>query len=565
MRDGIRSGYSLHQLYADLLAGLTVGIVAIPLSMALAIASGIAPQYGLYTAIVGGALAGIFGGSRVNITGPTAAFVVILLPITERYGLGGLATATMLSGLILIAFGISRFGQIIQLIPHPVTTGFTAGIAVVIATLQVKDFLGLSITGIPNHYHERVILLVQALPTAHVVEFGLGILTLVTLLIWQRTPWNIRVPAPLMALVIGGSTGWFLQHQLDIPVETIASRFSYLVAGQTYAGIPALPPVFTLPWNLPWADGQPKTISLQIIQALIGPAFAIAVLGAIESLLCASIADSMTRQRHNPDAELIGQGIANLVAPYFGGFAATGALARTATNIRAGGRTPLAAIVHSIVVLIAMLVFAPLLSQLPMTSLAAVLLVVAWNMADFSHVQRILLVAPSSDRIVLLVCFALTVLFDMQIAVGFGVILAGLLFIRRVIKLFEVRIFSEHHHAFSEPLPSEIILYDIEGPLFFGVAEKAMHTMASIHSKVRVVIFDLEDVPSIDITGLVALESTLRWLWEMKVCVILAAAEQPVRELLKRGGLKKTDGVLLYAADVSTAIQQAQTCLLAGK
>lgn len=560
--DSVCSVYPNAQLQADLLAGLTVGIVAIPLSMALAIASGVAPQYGLYTAIIAGAIAALFGGSRVNITGPTAAFVVILLPITEQYGLGGLATATTLSGLILLAMGLARLGQVIKLIPHPVTTGFTTGIALVIGTLQIKDFLGLEIIGHAIHYHERVWLLIQALPSIRPIEFGVGLVSLFTLLIWQRSQFNSRFPAPLMALCIGGLLGWILESHAEVLVDTIANRFSYMVAGDgVQAGIPALPPTLVWPWNLPWANGHPLSFSWDIIMPLIGPAFAIAILGAIESLLCASVADSMTQQRHDPDAELIGQGIANIIAPFFGGFAATGALARTATNIRAGGRTPLAALVHSLVVLLSILILAPILSQLPMASLAAVLMVVAWNMADIAHVKRIFKAAPGGDKIVLLVCFILTVLFDMEIAVGAGVILSGLLFIRQVIQLFDIKVFAERHHLLPEPLPPEIVLYDIEGPLFFGVAEKAMHAMAAIHSKVRVVILDLEDVPTLDMTGLVALESTLRWLWEVRVCVILAAANGHVKEVLKRGKFIEKPRQLLHTDDVLLAIQLAKTCI----
>lgn len=560
--DSVCTAYPSSQFRADILAGITVGIVAIPLSMALSIASGVAPQHGLYTAIIAGAVAAILGGSKVNITGPTAAFVVILLPITERYGIGGLATATTLSGLILLTMSLAKFGQIIKLIPHPVTTGFTTGIAVVIGTLQIKDFLGLEITGHAHHYHERVWLLLQALPSLQIPELILGTLSLLTLLSWQRTRLNIRFPAPLMALCVGGILGWILQIYLNIPIDTIAKRFSYLATdGQLQAGIPALPPTLVWPWNLPWADGKPLPLSWDIIQPLLGPAFAIAILGAIESLLCASVADSMTRQRHDPDAELMGQGIANIIAPFFGGFAATGALARTATNIRAGGRTPLAAIIHSGVVLLSILILAPLLSELPMAALAAVLMVVAWNMADLAHVQRIFVAAPGSDKIVLLVCFALTVLLDMEIAVSVGVILSGFLFIRRVIQLFDIKVFIDRHHALPEPLPPEIVLYDIEGPLFFGVAEQAMHTMASIHSSVRVVILDLEDVPTLDMTGLVSLESTLKWLWESQVCVILAAAEGHTKEVLNRGGITEQPKRLLYALNVSTAIQIAQDCI----
>ena len=535
LRKTLRDGYGWSQLRTDALAGVVVGIVALPLSMALAVAVGVAPQHGLYTAIVAGAVAALLGGSRVQVTGPTAAFVVVLAPITARYGLGGLALATALAGLLLVVMGWARLGRLIEFVPYPVTTGFTAGIGVVIATLQLRDLLGLRIEEMPESYAGKVRALAHALPSWSISELAIGLLTLALLVLWPRV--TDRLPAPLVALGIAAAAAALGKHLLpDFEIATIATRFHHEAGGVTVAGIPRTPPLLALPWRLPGADGEPIGLSFELVRALLPPAFAIAMLGAIESLLSAVVADGMIRRQHDPDAELFGQGVGNLVAPFFGGIAATGAIARTATNVRSGGRSPIAAVVHSLFLLLAVLALAPLLGLLPMTSLAALLLLVAWRMSEARHVVHTLRTAPRSDALVLLVCFALTVIFDMVVAVTVGVVLAALLFMRRMAGVSRMQLVAEPHRRLGFELPSSVVLYEVAGPLFFGAAARAMRALESVDHGVRAVVLDLRSVPALDATGLVSLESAVDRLRSHGIFVALAGVErQPLRALIKAG------------------------------
>ncbi len=553
LREMWREGYSLTALRADVMAGLVVGVVALPLSMALAIACNVPPQYGLYTAIVAGAIAAITGGSRTSVTGPTAAFVVVLLPVVSQYGLPGLLLATNMAGVIMIAMGIARMGRLIQFVPYPVTTGFTAGIAVVIATLQIKDFLGLHVEHMPQHYIERVEALHAALPSTHGPDVFIGALTLVLLIIWPKV--TRRVPAALVALTVATLVGWLLTHMfVDFEIATIGGRFFYTAEdGTTASGIPQLPPLLQWPWRVAGVEGEPLRLSVPLIRDLLGPAFTIAMLGAIESLLCAVVADGMIASKHDPDAELIGQGLGNLVAPFFGGFAATGAVARTATNIRAGGRTPIAAVVHALFVLASVLVLAPLLSYLPLAALAALLLVVAWNMSEAKHFVRMLRVAPRSDVAVLLTCFSLTVLMDMVIAVAAGVILAALLFMQRMSALSNTRKVEGHHSQMLAALPEGVELYEVAGPLFFGAAEKAAGALAVAGDRASVVILDLAGVPVIDATGLVALESAISKLQSVGVMVVLADCNAQPLEVMHKAGIKDQPRKLAICKTLSEA------------
>lgn len=521
-----RNGYSASDLRADLLAGMVVGVVALPLSMALAVASGVAPQYGLYTAILAGGIIAALGGSMVQVSGPTAAFVVLLAPISAKYGLAGLVLASLMAGVLLLILGAARLGSLIQFVPYPVTTGFTAGIAVVIATLQLKDFLGLTVVEMPEEYVERVGALARALPTLRWQDLSIGLFTLALLLLWPRI--TRKMPAPLVALTLGGILAAALTRWLPgFEVATIASRFK--------DGIPQVLPMPVLPWNLPGPTGEPLGLSFGLIRALAPSAFAIAMLGAIESLLSAVVADGMTGGSHDPDAELMAQGTGNLIAPFFGGIAATGALARTATNIRSGARSPLAAIFHSVFVLLAVLLLAPVLNYLPMASLAALLLIVAWNMSEVKHFAHALRVAPRSDVIVLLTCFGLTVIFDMVISVTVGVLLAALLFMRRMAEVSGSRLVDQH--PIAQGLPRDVLVYEVSGPLFFGAAQRAMSAFhRTAMSGVSVLVMDLSSVPAIDATGLVSLESAIERLNALGVYVILAGVQsQPLRVLARAG------------------------------
>jgi len=561
LRRMLRDGYAVADLRADVLAGIVVGIIALPLSMALAIASGVPPQHGLYTAIVAGATIALLGGSRFQVSGPTAAFVVVLSPIAAEHGVGGLLLASLLAGLILVGLGAARLGSLIQFVPHPVTTGFTAGIAVVIATLQLKDFLGLDTGPMPAHYLERVVTLARALPTTHLPDVAIGGGTLVILLLWPRLLPRLAksLPGPLVALALATVFAEIMRALApDLAVATIASRFSYESGGVTVPGIPNLPPMFALPWTLPGGDGRPLELSLALVRELAPAGFAIAMLGAIESLLSSVIADGMTGTRHDPDSELIAQGAGNLLAPFFGGFAATGAIARTATNIRAGARSPMAAVFHAAFVLAAMVVLAPVLGRLPMTALAAMLLVVAWNMSELKHFTHVVRVAPRSDVVVLLVCFGLTVIFDMVIAVTVGILLAALLFMRRMADISDVRLVGPEHDPILPPLPQGVLVYDLSGPLFFGAAQKAMSALDAVQGHVATVLLDVRDVPIMDSTGLVNLESAIERLRRSGVRVILGGVQPQVAELLTRAGIESDEDRVVVCERFDDAVALAR-------
>ena len=552
LRECWQNGYGKGDLRADLLAGAVVGVVALPLSMALAIASGVTPQHGLYTAIVAGALIALLGGSRVQVSGPTAAFVVILAPISAQFGVGGLLVATVLAGVILMAMGLARLGKLIEYIPYPVTIGFTAGIAVVIATLQLKDLLALDIPQMPDHFLERVFAIIAALPSARGADLAMGAGTFAVLVFWPRI--TRRVPAPLVALTLAGIAAYVLAGAVPgFHVVTIDDKFGRLVDGVRQHGIPQLPPLFGLPWHLPGPGGEPFVLSWSVVRTLAPSAFAIAMLGAIESLLSAVVADGMIGTQHDADAELFAQGVGNFVGPFFGGIAATGAIARTATNVRAGARSPIAAITHAFVVLAAVLVLAPFLGHLPMAALAALLLLVAWNMSEAKHVVHSLKTSPKSDTVVLLTCFTLTVVFDMVIAVSVGIVLASLLFMRRMADLAEVRLVEEHHPQLGRKLPKSVIYYEIAGPLFFGAAHRATTALHVVHDEATTVVLDLESVPVMDATGVVNLRSAIARLQKDRLLVVLAGLRPQPRRVLENAGVTAEPGKLLIFANVADA------------
>ncbi|HBO2190026.1 C4-dicarboxylic acid transporter DauA [Pseudomonas aeruginosa] len=557
-RQSLRAGYSLRALRGDLGAGLTVGIIAIPLAMALAIAVGVPPQHGLYTVLVAAPLIALSGGSRFNVTGPTAAFVVILLPIVQQYGLGGLLLCTLLAGLILVAMGLGRVGRLIQFIPYPVTLGFTAGIGIVIATLQLKDFLGLQVHGQPQHYLEQAGLLLRSLPSLRPGDSLVGLSALAILVAWPRL--FPKIPGHLVALA-GGLLLGLLLERLGLPVATLGERFSYEHEGVVHAGIPPYLPSFQLPWNLPGPDGQPLGLSFELIRQLLAPAFAIAMLGAIESLLCAVVADGMTGSRHDPNGELLGQGLGNLVAPLFGGITATAAIARTAANIRAGAFSPLAAMLHAGVVLLAMLFLAPLFSYLPMAALAALLMMVAWNMSEAPHVVHTLRIAPRSDVLVLLACLVLTVLFDMVLAVGVGLLLAAGLFVKRMSELTDTASLPRGFHQALADLPAPVLAYAIRGPLFFGAAEKALSVLRRLNPEAKVVIIEMSAVPMLDLTALAALESMLLEYRQRGIGVIFCGCNARLRLKLKRAGIHPAAGRLAFVHNLEVARRKAEAWL----
>ena len=504
---------------SNIVAGVIVGVVALPLAMAFAIASGVKPEQGIYTAIVAGFLVSVFGGSRVQIAGPTGAFIVILADIVAKHGVAGLQIATLMAGIILLLFGASRLGAVIKFIPKPVIVGFTAGIGVIIWVGQWRDFFGLPPSS-GEFFHEKLWRLLQVLPQFDWATTGMAVMSLLLVVFTSRLPRLSRMPGPLTALIVATVL------QAAFHFKTVAT------IGSTFGAIPSGLPSFQFP-----------PISLTRIVELIGPAFAIAMLGAIESLLSAVVADGMAGTRHSSNQELIGQGIANIVAPMFGGIAATGAIARTATNIRNGGTSPLAGIVHSITLLLIVLFLAPLAANIPLACLAAILFVVAWNMSQARYFIRMVRRAPRADVVILLVTFALTIFADLVVAVNIGVVLAMLHFLRRMASSVVVReqneqsLTQEFAYLGLNSVPPGVLVYALEGPFFFGAVDVFEQALASTHTDPRVLIIRLRQVPFIDVTGLQSLEDAIEDLQRRGVAVIFTEANSRVRGKLAKMGL----------------------------
>lgn len=560
LRAVLREGYSGADLRSDLMAGAVVGLIAIPLAMALAIAVGVPPQFGLYTSIVAGGLIALFGGSRMQVSGPTAAFIVILAPIYTRFGFAGLLLSGLLAGLMLIGMGLLRFGKLIEFIPYPVTTGFTAGIAVVIATLQLKDVFGLTLASTPEHYVDRVAAMWAARGTFSPWEFAVGAFTFAFLRLWPRI--TTRVPPAIVALPAAALLAAAISSLVPgVHVATISSRFHSVVDGVTVNGIPSLPPLPLLPWLQAGPGGQPFELSFATLRVLLPSAFAVAMLGAIESLLSAVVADGMARTRHDPDAELLAQGIGNVVGPFFGGIPATGAIARTAANVRSGARSPLASVIHALVVLLAVLALAPLLGYLPMAGMAALLLQVAWNMSEAKHFVHIARVSPKSDVATLLACFSLTVLLDMVVGVSVGMVLATFLFMNRMATVTQTRLFTDEEAAppgVIGRLPRGVVVYDISGALFFGAAQKAMGMLGDISDRTHAVIMRMDGVHAMDATGLVALESAIAALKRQRCAAILCGLRIQPRAMLTKAGLTRR-GDVTCCDDLGEALEVAAT------
>ncbi len=536
-----REKYTLSRFTRDAIAGITVGIIAIPLAMALAIGSGVAPQYGLYTAAVAGIAIALSGGSRYSVSGPTAAFVVILYPVAQQFGLAGLLIATLMSGLFLILFGLARFGRLIEYIPLSVTLGFTSGIGITIATMQVKDFFGLTLATVPEHYLNKVAALAMAMPTLNFGDAAIGVVTLAVLILWPRL--GIRLPGHLPALLAGCAV-MGLVHLAGGDVATIGSRFHYVLADGTQGnGIPQLLPQLMLPWNIPASN---FILSWDSLTALLPAAFSMAMLGAIESLLCAVVLDGMTGTKHNANSELIGQGLGNIIAPFFGGITATAAIARSAANVRAGATSPVAAIIHSLLVIMALLVLAPLLSWLPLSAMAALLLMVAWNMSEAHKVINLLRRAPKDDIIVMLICMSLTVLFDMVIAISVGIVLASLLFMRRIARMTRLA-------PLNIAAPEEVLALRVTGPLFFAAAEGLFTDLQQRIEQHRIIILQWDAVPVLDAGGLDAFQRFVEKMPEGCELRVTNLEFQPLRTLA-RAGVKPIPGRLAFFPDVQAAL-----------
>jgi sulfate permease, SulP family len=536
--EAARAGLLARDQWArNIVAGVIVGVVALPLAMAFAIASGVKPEQGIYTAIVAGIVVSLFGGSRIQIAGPTGAFVVILAGVTAQHGVEGLLLATCMAGAILILLGVAKFGGVLRFIPDPVIAGFTAGIGVIIWVGQWRDFFGLSATG-GAHFHEKLWHLLQALPALHPTTTMLALLSLAVALYGPRLPGLSRVPGPLIAMLVATA----IQATFGFEgVATIASAF-----GEIPRGLPQL---------------AAPHVSFDKLVTLIPAAFTIAMLGAIESLLSAAVADGMAGTRHDSNQELIGQGIANVVTPFFGGFAATGAIARTATNFRNGATGPLAGVVHSVTLILILLLLAPLAAQVPLAALAAILFLVAWNMSEARHFVRMVRRAPRPDVAILLITFLLTVFTDLVVAVNVGVILAMLLFLRRMASSVEILRVEEDELRAQLPsgerlsLPGDVMIYSIEGPFFFGAVESWERTLGRTRTDPRCIVIRLARVPFMDITGIQALEEATENLERRGVRVLLCEARPNVLAKLVRAGLVGEEAVRpRYVQELNAAL-----------
>ncbi len=536
--------YNKEQFIKDATAGVIVGIVALPLAIAFGIASGVTPEKGIITAIIAGFIISAFGGSRVQIGGPTGAFIIIVYGIVQNYGTTGLAIATIMAGIILVIMGLVKFGSLIKFIPYPVVVGFTSGIALLIFSTQIKDFLGLQIQKVPSEFHEKWIAYFEAFPTINYYVFGIALLAIFIMIFWPKI--THRIPGSLVAIIITT----ILVIVMKLPVDTIGSRF-----GEIPSNLPA-PSTFT--------------INLTVIKGLIGPATVIALLAAIESLLSAVVADGMIGGKHRSNMELIAQGLANIVTPIFGGIPATGAIARTATNIKNGGRTPVAGIIHALTLLLIMLFFGSYAKLIPMATLAAILVIVAYNMSEW-HSFKSLLKSPKSDVAVLLTTFFLTVLFDLTIAIEIGMVLAVLLFMKRMAEVSNVSVITrelEDEDEIPDPnaidkkqIPVGVEVFEINGPFFFGAAKKFKDEMLDIEDPPKVRIIRMRNVPAVDATGLQTLKDFYNDAKKQKIHMILSGVHTQPLFAMTQAGLFDLYGEENIFGNIDDALDHARQLL----
>ena len=535
--------YNRLQFSKDLMSGLIVGIVALPLAIAFAIASGVSPEKGLITAIIAGFLISALGGSKVQIGGPTGAFIVIVFGIVHQHGVSGLIIATFMAGIMLIIMGLSKMGSVIKFIPHPLITGFTSGIAVIIFSAQIKDLLGLQMGNVPAEFVEKWIAYGSHFNSVNWIALVIGLLTIVVVLFSSKV--TRIIPGSLIAIVLSTLAVQFFQ----LPVETIGSRFG---------SIPSMLPAPVIP-SIDWAT----------IKALLAPAFTIALLGAIESLLSAVVADGMIGGNHRSNTELIAQGGANIASALFGGIPATGAIARTATNVKNGGRTPVAGMVHALVLLIIMLLFGKWASMIPMATLAGILVVVAYNMSEhetFIDIAR----GIKSDAAVLLTTFFLTIFFDLTIAIQIGMIMAAFLFMRQMIQISNVNVnpHKEEDTALDTnatekyTIPEGVDVFEITGPMFFGAAYKFKDSMRFIEKKPKVLILRMRNVPVIDATGLNTIKDVLKMCNHDGTTLVLSGVQPPVSDELKKSRLMFKIGKRYVVASFKDALELTQKILV---
>lgn len=534
----VMKGYTKEQLIKDIISGIIVAIIALPLSIALAIASGVGPEQGLYTAIIAGFFISFFGGSRVQIGGPTAAFVVIIYGIVEQYRTDGLIVATILAGIILVIMGICRFGSLIKYIPYTITTGFTCGIAVTLFVGQLKDFFGLEIASVPSEFLNKVIAYVQNISTLNLTATLIGVVAVIIMLLWPKV--TDKIPGSLVAIIITTAIVYFAK----LPVNTI---------GSVYGELNSAFPTFHAP-----------ALSMKLVQEMISPAFTIAILAGIESLLSAVVSDGMIGDTHKSNAELIGQGLGNIFSGLFGGIPATGAIARTAANVRNGGRTPIAGITHCITLSIILVVLMPLASLIPMTTLAAVLLVVAWNMADWTSFFHLCKTAPKSDMIVLVATFFLTVFFDLVVAIEVGVVLAALLFMKRMAETADVTAWKYADEPDVTPgeaekmrdIPHSIRVFEISGPLFFAAADEIL-TITSDKST-KVIVIRMRSVPAIDASAMRSLRDLAARAKKKHITLIFSHVNEQPMSVMKKDHFIKLIGEEHFLPNIVEALDYAE-------
>lgn len=535
----VMKSYTKKQLIKDIISGIIVAIIALPLSIALAIASGVGPEQGLYTAIIAGFFISFFGGSRVQIGGPTAAFVVIIYGIVASYGTDGLIVATILAGIILVIMGICRFGSLIKYIPYTITTGFTCGIAVTLFIGQLKDFFGMDIASVPSEFLDKVIVYAKNISTINLTATLIGLLAVAIMLLWTKV--TDKIPGSLVAIVVTTAIAYFAK----LPVNTI---------GSVYGKLNSAFPSFHVP-----------SITMNLMQQMISPAFTIAVLAAIESLLSAVVSDGMIGDTHKSNAELIGQGLGNIFSGFFGGIPATGAIARTAANVRNGGRTPIAGIAHCITLTIILLVLMPLAALIPMTTLAAVLLVVAANMADWSSFFRLCKNAPKSDIIVLVATFFLTVFFDLVVAIEIGVVLAALLFMKRMAETADIKAWKYTDSPDITPgeaeklreIPHSISVFEICGPMFFAAADQLLGINSDHRTKA--VVIRMRSVPAIDASAMKCLHELAERAKKKNIHLIFSHVNEQPMKVMKKDGFYELIGKKNFHENIVSALDYAET------
>ncbi|HEX6822313.1 MAG TPA: SulP family inorganic anion transporter [Candidatus Sulfotelmatobacter sp.] len=530
--------YDRHKFLLDLIAGITVGLVALPLAMAFSIASGLTPQAGIYCAVVTGFLISALGGSKTQIGGPTGAFVVVVAGIVAVHGVDGLFMCTVMAGVLLVIMGVTGLGTAVKFIPRPVVIGFTNGIAVLIASTQVKDFFGLHLDKVPGVFSLRMQALAANFHTLSFEATALAVFTLLTLIICRSV--STRIPGPIVALVLATSAVYFFK----LPVETIGTKFGGIPGGLPHLQIPRF--------------------RVDLIHGLLGPAFTVAMLGAIESLMSAVVSDRMSNDRHNPNVELFGQGIANIFSPMFGGLPATGAIARTATNIRSGAQSPIAGIIHALTLLCILMFAAPLVSYVPMAALAGILMVVAYNMGEWREIPQ-LLKLTKTDISIWLVTFALTVFADLTVAVEAGMILAALLFISRVASTTTVSQVTDDyvedgrvHILQDKDIPYYATIFRIHGPFLFGATDKIAAVTENVHKLPPVVILRLRNMTALDATGLFAIEEVAKQLHASKRTLILCGAREQPAQLIHQAEFAEVIGEENICENVQEALRRAE-------